>query len=141
MFNQVILVGRLVRDPEARKTPSGKSVVSASLATSKKFKTESGEIKEQTEFHNLVIWNGADAFAMYTAKGSKLHVVGELRTRMWEKEGQKHYSTEIIVSQFIFLDEKKREKDTAPAEDNGTADFNDNDAGGEDEIRVENIPF
>ncbi len=140
MFNQVILLGRLTRDVELRKTPSGKSVASASLVTSKRFKDSNGEIKEQSEFHNLVIWQGADNFANYLHKGSKVQVIGELRTRQWEKDGQKHYSTEIIVNQFIFLDDKKNDErvNNTPSEEQ-INDFNNE--GQEEEIRVENIPF
>jgi len=104
VFNQVILIGRLVRDAEVRQTQSDKLVASASLATSKKFKGQDGNMVEKTEYHNLVIWNNADAFATYTRKGSLVFIKGELQTRSWEKDGQKRYTTEIVVNEFKFLD-------------------------------------
>ncbi len=104
MFNQVLLIGRLVRDAEVRQTQSDKLVASASLATSKKFKGQDGNMVEKTEYHNLVIWNNAEAFATYTRKGSLVFIRGELSTRSWEKDGIKRYTTEIVVNEFKFLD-------------------------------------
>lgn len=136
MYNKVILVGRLVRDAEVRQTQSGKLVASACLATSKTFKDQSGNRQEKTEFHNLVIWNSADAFATYTKKGSLIFIEGELSTKSWEKDGQKRYTTEIIVNTFKFLDK-------APAqENNGNTVEQIKEAFGEQVIEVgDNIPF
>lgn len=103
MFNQVILVGRLTKDTEVRQV-NDKLVASASLATGKKFKGQDGNMIEKTEFHNLVIWNNAEAFATYTRKGSLVFIRGELQTRSWEKDGVKRYTTEIVVNEFKFLD-------------------------------------
>ena len=104
MFNQVILIGRLVRDAEVRQTQSDKLVASASIATSRKFKGQDGNMVEKTEYHNLVIWNNAEAFATYTRKGSLVFIKGEIQTRSWEKDGQKRYTTEIVVNEFKFLE-------------------------------------
>lgn len=141
MFNQVILIGRLTRDVETRTTPNNKVVANVSLVTSEKFKDSSGQIKEQAEFHNLVIWQGSENFAKYLHKGSKVQVVGKITNREWTtNEGVKRNTTEIIVSQFVFLDsapqgvnqEKQAEK---PKEVNPFEDEK------EEEINVENIPF
>lgn len=134
-MNQATLMGRLARDVELRTTPSGKSVANVSLATSKKFKNQNGELIQQTEFHNLVIWNGAEAFAKYLHKGSRVLVNGEIRTRSWEKDGIKRYQTEIFVSEFFFLDqaEKKEEKTEVVEEEQNLSEEEIND--------YQNIPF
>lgn len=144
MFQQVILVGRLTRDVELRTTSSGKSVASASLVTSKKFKKDEQWI-EQSEFHNLVIWQGSENFAKYLKKGSKVQVIGELKTDMFEKEGQKHYNTKIIVNQFLFLDSatqdskhKEVKEERNPFQEEEERSWEEEQ---EEEIRVENIPF
>lgn len=106
MLNKVMLIGRLSKDVELRTTPSGKSVANTSIATSRKTKKADGTYEEKTEFHNLVIWNGSENLAKYTSKGSKIYVEGELINDVYEKEGVKHYSTKVNVSNFLFLDNK-----------------------------------
>ena len=109
MFNQVILIGRLIKDAEVREIANGKLVANATLVTNKKFKNKDGEIEEKSEFHNLVVWNGASAFATYTQKGSLVFIRGELTTRSWEKNGVKQYRTEVVVNEFKFLDKKQEQ--------------------------------
>lgn len=106
--NKVILVGNLGRDPETRYTQSGSPVTNANLATSKQWRDkESGEQKEQTEWHRVVFFNRlAEVAGEYLRKGSKVYVEGELRTREWEKEGQKHYTTEVVAREMQMLDSK-----------------------------------
>ncbi len=104
--NKVILIGNLGRDPETRMMPSGGAVTNASLATSKQWRDrDSGENKEQTEWHRVVFFNRlAEIAGEYLKKGSKVYVEGELRTRNWEKDGQKHYTTEIVANEMQMLD-------------------------------------
>ena len=104
--NKVILIGNLGRDPETRMMPSGGAVTNASLATSKQWRDrDSGENKEQTEWHRVVFFNRlAEIAGEYLKKGYKVYVEGELRTRNWEKDGQKHYTTEIVVNEMQMLD-------------------------------------
>jgi len=109
MFNQVILIGRLIKDAEVREIANGKLVANATLVTNKKFKNKDGEIEEKSEFHNLVVWNGASAFSTYTQKGSLVFIRGELTTRSWEKNGAKQYRTEVVVNEFKFLDKKQEQ--------------------------------
>lgn len=105
--NKVIIIGNLGRDPELKKTPSGASVCTISVATTEKSKDQSGSPREHTEWHDVVFWNkSADAVAQYLRKGSSVYIEGKLRTRTWEDNGQKRYKTEIIVSSFQFLDRK-----------------------------------
>jgi len=99
-LNQVILIGRVVRDPEGKALPGGTTVSNLSLATSKVYKDKQGVKKEETEFHNLVAYGKtAEIINQYVKKGQLINIVGELKTRNWEKEGVKHYRTEITVNQ------------------------------------------
>ena len=107
-INKVILVGNLGRDPDTRYLPSGGAVTNVSLATSRSWKDrDSGEQKEKTEWHRIVFFNRlAEIAGEYLKRGSKVYVEGELRTREWEKEGQKHFTTEIVGNEMQMLDSK-----------------------------------
>ena len=107
-INKVILVGNLGRDPETRYLPSGGAVTNVSLATSRSWKDrDSGEQKEKTEWHRVVFFNRLGEIAgEYLKRGSKVYVEGELRTREWEKEGQKHFTTEVVATEMQMLDSK-----------------------------------
>ena len=107
-INKVILVGNLGRDPETRYLPSGGAVTNVSLATSRSWKDrDSGEQKEKTEWHRVVFFNRLGEIAgEYLKRGSKVYVEGELRTREWEKGGQKHFTTEIVATEMQMLDSK-----------------------------------
>ena len=102
--NKVILVGNLGRDPEVRRMSSGDPVVNLSVATSETWRDKSsGERKEKTEWHRVVIFNKnlADVAEKYLRKGSKVYVEGSLQTRKWtDKDGQEKYSTEIVLQNF-----------------------------------------
>ena len=105
--NKVILIGRLGQDPELKKTPRGASVTAFTMATSKKRTDASGQVVENTEWHNIVLWNRqAETASQYLKKGSSVYIEGELRTRSWEDNGKKMYRTEIIGSLMQFLDSK-----------------------------------
>jgi len=106
--NKVILVGNLGRDPETRHMPSGGAVTNVSIATSKQWRDrDSGENKERTEWHRIVFFNRlAEIAGEYLKKGSKIYIEGELRTRDWERDGQKHYTTEIVASEMQMLDSR-----------------------------------
>ena len=102
--NKVILVGNLGRDPEVRTSQDGSKIVNLSLATSESWKDRtSGERKEKTEWHRVVIFNPnlADIAERYLKKGSTVYVEGALQTRKWtDQSGQEKYSTEIVISRF-----------------------------------------
>jgi len=106
--NKVILVGNLGNDPDTRYLPDGNAVTNISVATSKSWKDrESGQTNERTEWHRVVFFRRlAEIAGEYLKKGSKVYIEGELRTRMYEKEGQKHYSTEIIANEMQMLDSR-----------------------------------
>ncbi|MBT7876599.1 MAG: single-stranded DNA-binding protein [Gammaproteobacteria bacterium] len=107
-INKGILVGNLGRDPETRYMPSGGAVTNVSIATSKGWKDrDSGEQKERTEWHRIVFFNKlAEIAGEYLKRGSKVYIEGELRTRDWEKDGQKHYTTEVVASEMQMLDSR-----------------------------------
>jgi single-strand DNA-binding protein len=102
--NKVILVGNLGKDPEVRRMQSGDAVVNFSLATSETWRDKSsGERKEKTEWHRVVIFNKnlAEVAEKYLRKGSKVYVEGALQTRKWtDKDGNEKYSTEVVLQNF-----------------------------------------
>ena len=102
--NKVILVGNLGRDAEMKQTPSGSSVSSFSVATTEKWTGKDGQKQEKTEWHRCVLWGKqAEAVSQYLTKGKQVYLEGRLETRQWEKDGQKHYSTEIKVDNVVLL--------------------------------------
>jgi single-strand DNA-binding protein len=102
--NKVILVGNLGKDPEVRRMTSGEPVVNLSIATSETWRDKSsGERKEKTEWHRVVIFNKnlAEVAEKYLRKGSKVYVEGSLQTRKWtDKDGQEKFSTEVVLQNF-----------------------------------------
>ena len=102
--NKVILVGNLGRDPEARFTQDGTKIVNFSMATSESWKDKSsGERREKTEWHRVVIFNEnlAEIAEKYLHKGSKVYVEGQLQTRKWQgNDGVEKYTTEVILNRF-----------------------------------------
>ena len=100
--NKTILIGNLGTDPEVRRTQDGKAVVNLSVATSESWRDKNtGERKEKTEWHRVVIWNeGLCKIAeQYLSKGSKVYIEGALQTRKWQdKDGQDKYSTEVVLN-------------------------------------------
>jgi single-strand DNA-binding protein len=115
--NKVILVGNLGADPEVRQLPSGEPVVNLRVATSESWRDKnSGERKEKTEWHRVVIFNEnlAKVAEKYLHKGSKVYLEGALQTRKWtNKEGQEQYSTEVVLQKFrgelVMLDSRGAE--------------------------------
>lgn len=98
-INKVILVGNLGRDPEVKTIDSGAKVARFTLATSEVYKDRStGERKEMTEWHNVICWrNLADIAEKYLSKGRQIYVEGRLRTRSWEDNGVKRFTTEVYA--------------------------------------------
>lgn len=102
--NKVILVGNLGKDPEVRRMTNGEPVVNLSVATSETWRDKaSGERKEKTEWHRVVIFNEnlAKVAEQYLKKGAKVYLEGALQTRKWtDKDGQDKYSTEVVLNRF-----------------------------------------
>jgi single-strand DNA-binding protein len=106
--NKVILIGRLGKDPEVRNLDNGAVVANFSIATSESYKDRTtGEKKEITEWHNIVIWRGlAEIAQKYLHKGDMVYIEGKLRTRSWEKDGVTRYTTEIVADNMTMLSPK-----------------------------------
>jgi single-strand DNA-binding protein len=102
--NKVILVGNLGRDPEVRHTQNNQKIVNLRIATSERWKDrQSGEPRERTEWHSVVIFNEnlADIAERYLRKGSPVYLEGQLQTRKWtDQSGQERYTTEVVLSRF-----------------------------------------
>ncbi len=105
-LNKVMLIGNVGKDPEARMTPANRKRVSFSLATSRRYRDNNNEPKEQTEWHNVVAWGKlADTIEqLQVRKGSCLFVEGSVTYRSWDDQnGQKRYQTEILMDSFQLL--------------------------------------
>jgi single-strand DNA-binding protein len=121
--NKVILVGNLGADPEMRYMPSGDPIANLRVATTDSYKDKaSGEKKETTEWHRVVMFNRlAEIAGQYLKKGSQVYLEGRLQTRKWtDKEGQERYSTEIVCNEMKMLG--KREGMGAPSSGGGGGD-------------------
>lgn len=105
--NKVILIGNLGKDPEVKFTPQGTAVAKITVATSSSYKDkQSGEWKETTEWHNVVLWQRtAEIAGEYLKKGSKVYIEGRLQTRSWDDKtsGQKKYMTEVVANELVLL--------------------------------------
>lgn len=107
-LNQVQIIGNLTRDPEMRYTPQGNAVTSFGVATNREW-VKDGEKSEAVDFHNIVAWGKlAEICSQYLKKGSKIYVSGRLQTRSWEDDRGKHYKTEIVANDVIFLTPKSQ---------------------------------
>jgi len=108
MRNRVQLIGHLGMDPELKTFESGKKLTRVSMATNEVYKNSNGDKVTETEWHNIVAWGKtAEIISNYTKKGSELAVEGKLTTNTYEdKDGNKRYNTEIIVSDVVLLGNK-----------------------------------
>lgn len=152
--NMAILVGNLTRDPEMRYTPAGHAVTSFSVATNRSWVSD-GREQEETDFHNIVTWNKlAETCNNSLAKGRKVYVKGRISTRSWEgQDGQKHYRTEIVADEVIFLDAPRDRGESLDKIDSTARDTTKNDISTEkkevdevsskeeEDINAEEIPF
>ena len=135
-LNRVMLIGNVTRDPELRYTPQGNAVTTFGLATNRSWKLESGEIKEEAEFHRLVAWNKlAELCSQLITKGRKIYVEGRLQTRTWTgtTDNLQHTITEIVIDDMILLDSKfPTAKPVAPAAEEKKSVQDGSATGGED---------
>lgn len=104
-MNKVILIGRVGKDPEVRTIDNGNTVANFSIATSESYKDKTtGEKKEVTEWHNVVLWGKiAEIAQQYVKKGDLISIVGKNRTRSWEKDGVTRYTTEVLGDELRML--------------------------------------
>ena len=119
-LNKVMLIGNVGRDPEVRYLEGNAKVATFTLATTERFKDRSGEVRENTEWHNIVAWrNSADVAERFVKKGTQLYVEGRLRTREWtDQTGAKRRTTEVMVDNLQLLG---RRSDNPGAQDGGYA--------------------
>ena len=150
-INKVILVGNLGQDPRVSNTQNGSKVVSFSLATTDTWRDKpSGERRERTQWHRVVIFNAglAETAERFLRKGSKVYLEGALQTREYEKDGQRHFTTEVVLQNYsstlVMLDGRG---DSAPA---GAGDIYDTSAAngwdssataGTDAVVDDDVPF
>lgn len=129
MLNRAELIGRLGRDPDVRYTTDGKAIANLALATSEYFRDrDSGQRKEQTEWHRVVLFGKqAEIAGKYLKKGALAYVDGRLRTRKWKnKQGQEQYTTELVGNALTLLDKKNdvssQERESPNADSMGNRD-------------------
>ncbi len=150
--NKVILLGNVGKDPEIRSTPGGTMVANFSLATSDRFQDQQGNWQDRTEWHNLVAFKRtAEIVRDYVKKGSKLYIEGKIQTRTWDdKEGVKHYKTEILVNDLSLLsgrEEGSGSYSRSTSSSSSSASFDQRPPAGQDdvaqsaEISDDDIPF
>ncbi len=131
-LNRVQLIGNLTRDPELRYTPSGSAVCSFGIATNRSWTTDSGEKREEVDFHNIVAWRKlAELCSQFLTKCRKVYVEGRLSTRSWTgQDGQQKSRTEVVIDDMILLDNRqsgpsqqsKRSEETDESEPDVTQD-------------------
>lgn len=142
--NKTILLGNVGQDPQIRSTVSGTLVATFSLATTERQKDAQGNWTDFTEWHSLAAFGRtAEIVRDYVKKGSKLYVEGKLQTRSWEKDGQKHYRTSIIVFDLSLLTPQQQgsgqsSRSGAPMADNNYGYGN---STTQPEITDDDIPF
>lgn len=122
--NKVLLIGNLGRDPEVRYTTGGSAVANFTLATTERWNDpNSGEKKEKTEWHRIVVWGKqAEIAGEYLRKGRQVFIEGSLQTREWtDREGNKRYTTEIRAQRFQMLGRPGDAPAAAPAAEDGVA--------------------
>lgn len=142
-LNKAMVFGNLTRDPEMKALPSGTNVTEFSIATNRRYKDRDGNWQDAVDYHNIVVFGRqAETSAQYLNKGSSAFVEGRLQTRSWEKDGQKHYRTEIIADRVQF-GPKNSGGGSAPA--NASASNTNEQPPApeypEEEINPEDIPF
>lgn len=140
-INTVIIGGALTRDPELKALPSGGMVATMSIASNRTWKDRDGNQQEDVEYHNVVIYGKqAETAGKYLTKGQTAVVFGRLKTRSWDKDGVKHYRTEIMAERVQFGPSRDGQaaaarQSKAPTSPSVVPDYP------EDEINPEDIPF
>lgn len=151
--NKVILLGNLGKDPEVKYTPQGTPVAKLTVATNYRYKDKNDQWQDQTEWHNVVLWQRlAEIAGEYLKKGSKVYIEGRLQTRSWDDKqtNQKRYMTEIVANDLVLLGgrgEGGGESGTSSRSSSGNNNFDQRTpehepvAAGSSPISDEDIPF
>ena len=159
-FNKAIIVGNVTKDPEVRTTPNGQNVASIGVATNRVWNTNSGEKQEKTEFHNIVAWGKlAEICGQYLTKGQLVLFEGRIETRSWDgQDGVKRYKTEIVAENMqmgprvrpqenagsSYQSPVRKENENIPQAEvpkEQNSGQRKNSDSGEEEIKIEDIPF
>lgn len=148
-LNRAMIIGNLTRDPELRTTPNGQNVCNFDVATSSQWTDSAGQKQERTEYHHIVAWGKlAEICSQYLGKGRKVYVEGRLQTREWDaQDGSKRNRTEIVAESMIMLDRAPAgtspgaRPPAEPTEPTVTPTPTLDKGMGEQEIRIEDIPF
>jgi single-strand DNA-binding protein len=121
-LNRVFLMGNLTRDPEVRYAPSGKAVSEMRMAMNRKYKTSTGEERDETCYVNVVVWGRqAESCGQYLSKGSPVFVEGRLQYEEWEKDGQKNSRLRVVADRVQFMGSPRR-AEVADAAEPGVAE-------------------
>ncbi len=125
--NKVILIGNITRDPMIKETEGGKKMALYTIATNRYYKTNDGENKSESEFHNCVSWGAlAERCEQFLVKWKLVYAEGRLKTRVIEKDNwEKIYKTEVVVWNIIFLNKRGDFDEKSQDEDMGWSDFDD----------------
>jgi single-strand DNA-binding protein len=145
--NKVILIGNLGKDPEVRRLENGAVVANFSIATSETYLDKTtGEKRENTDWHNIVVWRGlAEVVEKYIKKGTKVYVEGKLKTRNWQdKEGNTRYTTEVLAEEITILsrpDADRNNQETKPIYSNESTPSTPNPMDGLTADSGDDLPF
>ncbi len=124
-INKAMIYGNLTRDPELKALPNGMNVCSFSLATNRVYNDRDGNRQEAADFHNITVFGKqAENCSKYLHKGNSAYVEGRLQTRSWDKDGQKHYRTEVIADRVQFGPKSAGGGESAPAPTESAAKTN-----------------
>jgi len=139
-INKATICGRVTKDIELRSLPSGSKVATFSIATNHSYKTQSGEKKETTTFHNIVSFGRqAEVIAQYVVKGQELYLEGRIDNQSYDKkDGTKGYKSQIILDNFQFGQKPKNAPASRPAQETEPGEVS---YPGEDDINPDDIPF
>lgn len=122
--NKMMILGRLVKDPELRTIPSGKKVCEFTVVTSDRYTDANGQKKEESEFHNLTAWDKqAEVIAQNKKKGDEIFIIAKKKTRSWDADGKKQYKIEFYVQEFEFIGSNKTSNSSVSAQDNDELPF------------------
>lgn len=146
MINNVVLAGRLTRDPELKYTTTGTATATFTLAVTRDFNNANGE--KESDFINCVVWRKtAETLANYAKKGSLIDVIGRIQTRSYEnQQGQKVYVTEVVVEKFHFLEKRdsgqtQRTTNNTQTSQNSANQTSDPFGGSSIELNNDDLPF
>ncbi|MEO5673134.1 MAG: single-stranded DNA-binding protein [Chitinophagales bacterium] len=142
-INKVILIGNLGKDPEIQRLESGAMVARFSVATTEVYKDKSGNRAEQTEWHNISVWNKqAEIAEKYLKKGSGVYIEGKIRTRDYtDKSGQQKRAVDILCDRFSMLDRKGDGAATSPSSSSSAAIKGPDNSDLIDEEPLDDLPF